>query len=188
MTTRRPPLVDVILAEMGDVFDQLQQGTVEQLAAEIAAARRILAHSAGRTGLVMRALVMRLHHLGLQGHVVGDMTAPPIGAGDMLIVNASTGDLSSGIAHLRAAAQVGARTIVITASDAGAALAAADRVFRLPAQTMLTDRAGGRQSILPMGSQYELCLFVLAELLILELSRILGVTFVEMRSRHANIL
>jgi len=62
--------------------------------------RRVLMHSAGRTGLMLRALVMRLFHLGLDAHMVGDMTAPPIGAGDLLLVNASTGDLPSGLAHI----------------------------------------------------------------------------------------
>ncbi|MBM3525690.1 MAG: SIS domain-containing protein [Alphaproteobacteria bacterium] len=187
MTTRRPDHVDAILGEVATVFDRLRDGLVHDLAAEISAARRILVHSAGRTGLVMRALAMRLHHLGLQGHVAGDMTTPPIGAGDLLIVNASTGDLPSGIALLRAAARAGARTVVITAAHGGEALALADRVFRIPAQTILDDQDGHRASILPMGSQYELCLFVLTELVVLELSRQLGVSFLEMRARHANI-
>lgn len=187
MSTRRPDHVTAILSELASVFDRMPDGLVNDLAKEIAAARRILVHSAGRTGLVMRGLAMRLHHLGLEGHVVGDMTAPPIGAGDLLVVNASTGDLPSGVALLGAAARLRARTLVITAAHAGDALALADRVFRLPAQTMLDDRDGQPASILPMGSQYELCLFVLTELVILELSRHLGITFMEMRARHANI-
>lgn len=182
-----PADVARILAEVGDVFARADRDLASRLAGAIDAARRTLVHSAGRTGLVMRALAMRLNHLGLDGHVVGDMTAPPIGAGDLLIVNASTGDLPSGIAHLESARRAGARTLVVTAATAGRALDLADETLRLPAQTMLDD-VGAPSSCLPMGSQYELCLFVLTELAILEIARRRGATFLDMRKRHANIL
>ena len=41
----------------------------------------------GRTGLVMQALAMRLYHLGLDAHVAGAMTTPPVGAGDLPNLN-----------------------------------------------------------------------------------------------------
>ncbi|MBL8702620.1 MAG: 6-phospho-3-hexuloisomerase [Alphaproteobacteria bacterium] len=177
-----------ILEEIADVFGRAESDLVERLVDEIAGARKVLVHGAGRTGLIMRGLAMRLYHLGLQGHVVGDMTAPPIGPADLLLVNASTGDLPSGLAHLQAARRDGARTVVITAAASGAALEAADRVLRLPAQTMLDDSSGSPRSALPMGSQYELCLFLLSELAIVQLSKRLGISYLDMRKRHANIL
>jgi len=177
-----------LLAEIEAVFARAEPDLAIDLAVELGAARRILCHSAGRTGLVLRGLVMRLHHLGLDAHIVGDMTAPPIGAGDVLLVNASTGDLPSGVAHLASAAACGARGIVITAAEDGAALAAAARVFRLPAQTMRDDLSAKCPSAMPMGSQYELALTLLCELVVLALMREKGLGFADLRARHANIL
>lgn len=177
-----------ILAELERVFARADAAIVGQLADEILGARRILMHSAGRTGLMLRALVMRLFHLGLDAHMVGDMTAPPIGGGDLLLVNASTGDLPSGLAHLAGARRAGARTAVITAAQAAPGLTAVDRVILLPGQTMLDDLTAAERSILPMGSQYELALLVLSELVVLELMRRRGLDFAALRARHANIL
>jgi len=61
-------------------------------------------------------------------------------------------------------------------------------VLHVPAQTMANDLGEGERSIMPMGSQYELALFVVCELIVLELSRKLGVDFAAMRNRHANLL
>lgn len=48
-----------------------------------------------REGLMMRALAMRLFHLGCDAHVVGDMTLPPVGKGDLLLVSAGPGHIVS---------------------------------------------------------------------------------------------
>lgn len=176
-----------VLDEIGDVFARMDAAWIADLAGEILGARRILCHSAGRTGLVLRAFVMRLVHLGREAHMVGDVTAPPIGPGDLLLVNAATGDLPSAVAHLGSAARAGARRVVLTAATTGAARDGADRVFILPAQTMLDDIGAGRRSALPMGSQYELALLVATELVVLELMRMTRTDFDAMRGRHANI-
>jgi 6-phospho-3-hexuloisomerase len=176
-----------VLDEIGDVFARMDGAWTSDLAGEILGARRILCHSAGRTGLMLRAFVMRLVHLGCDAHMVGDVTAPPIGAGDLLLVNAATGDLPSAIAHLASASRAGARRVVLTAATTGAAREAADRVFVLPAQTMLDDTGAARRSALPMGSQYELALLVATELVVLDIMRMTRTDFAAMRRRHANI-
>ena len=50
---------------------------LDAMVAEIAAAKRIVCYGVGREGLMMRALAMRLYHMGLDAHVVGDMSCPP---------------------------------------------------------------------------------------------------------------
>ena len=177
-----------VLAEAGEVLARMAPDAHVALARELAAARRVAVHSAGRTGLLLRGFAMRLFHLGLDAHVVGDMTCPPLGAGDLLLVNAATGDLPSGLAHIASARRAGARVAVITAIPDGAAPRAADLVLHLPGQTMANDVGGTGGSALPMGSQYELALFALCEVLVLELMDARGVDFAAMRARHANLL
>lgn len=177
-----------ILAELERVFARSEADLVQHFADELLAARRVLMHSAGRTGLVLRALVMRLFHAGLDAHMVGDMTVPPVGPGDLLVVNASTGDLPSGLAHIASARRAGARIAVVTAARAAPAIQAADRILVLPGQTMLDDLVATEPSLLPMGSQYELALFVLCELVVLEVMRRQGLDFAALRARHTNLL
>src|SRR5262249_39156450 len=152
------------------VLARTQGAEFGALAEAIVAARRVLVYGQGRTGLVMQGLTMRLYHLGLDAHQVGAMTAPPIRASDLFLVNAANGDLPTALALMESARGAGARIALITARPDSPGGRAADIILRLPAQTMANDLDLGQRSIMPMGSQYELALFVLCELLVLNLA------------------
>jgi len=164
---------------------RVDPAALNALAGDIAAARHIVCYGVGREGLMMRALAMRLYHLGLSVQVAGDMAAPPVGAGDLLLVSAGPGDFStvSGLIHVAKAA--GARIACVTAQPDGAAPRAADTVLYIPAQTMANDNAPA--SILPMGSLFEGAQFLIFELLVLDLRDQLGVSPGDMRARHTNL-
>ena len=156
------------------------------LVEEIAAARRIVAYGVGREGLMMRALAMRLYHLGLDAHVVGDMSAPPVGPGDLLIVSAGPGGFSTVNGLIGVARAAGARTACVTAQPDGQAPKACDRVLVIPAQTMANDQ-GATGSVLPMGSLFEGAQYLTFELLVLALRERLNVDPAAMRARHTNL-
>jgi 6-phospho-3-hexuloisomerase len=166
----------------------LMDGTaaeVERLCDEIVAARRIACHGVGREGLMMRALCMRLVHLGFDAHVVGDMTTPPLGPGDLLLAGAGPGFLATVGALVGVARKAGARTVVITARPEGETARAADAVIHLRAQTMADDRGGS--SVLPMGSLFEAAMLVAFDVASILLRERTGQTAEEMRSRHTNL-
>jgi len=174
------------LDELVAVFARLDERPVEAAVEALATARRIALYGVGREGLQIKGLAMRLHHLGLDAHVVGDMTAPPLGAGDLLVVSAGPGHFSTVAALMGVARRDGARTLVVTAQPAGACPAAADLVLPVPAQTMADDR-GPSTSVLPMGSLYEGALYVLFEIMIVKLRERLGVSAEAMRANHTNL-
>lgn len=153
---------------------------------EIAAARQIICYGVGREGLMMRALAMRLYHLGLAAHLVGDMSCPPAGPGDLLMVSAGPGGFSTVDGLIGVAKTAGARVACITAQPGGSAAQRADRVFHIPAQTMANDQTGAT-SVLPMGSLFEGAQYLAFELLILALRDHLGVAPDAMRARHTNL-
>lgn len=158
----------------------------DRLTAALAGARRIALTGAGREGLMMRALAMRLYHLGLDAHVVGDVTCPPLGPGDLLFAAAGPGDLPTITALVTIARAAGAATLCLTATPAGPTPLAAEGVIHLPAQTMASDRGAG-VSILPMGSVFEGAMFLLFELVVLALRDRLGQAPEAMRARHTNL-
>lgn len=174
------------LAEIGVVMDRIPADDLERLCGEIRAARRIACYGVGREGLMIKALCMRLMHLGLDAHVVGDMTTPPLARGDLLLVSAGPGWFSTVDALLGVAAEAGARTAVFTAQPAGRVPARADLVVHLPAQTMADDQSG-ETSLLPMGSLYEAVQLVTYDLISLILREQLGQTPDDMRKRHTNL-
>ncbi|XP_078441879.1 sugar isomerase (SIS) family protein [Wolffia australiana] len=161
---------------------------VAEIAAVAAGEKKIFVHGVGREGLMMKALCMRLFHLGLRAHVIGDVTTPPAAPGDLLLASAGPGHFATVAAICAAAAAAAARVVLLTAQPAAAAGGSADRVVVVPAKTMVDgDDDGDDDAALPMGSLYEGALFVLFEMVVLRLGPILGQTPNDMRSRHTNL-
>jgi 6-phospho-3-hexuloisomerase len=173
--------VEQVLAEMRGVFARVAPDAVDRLADEVARAPRVLVYGAGRTGLAMQGFAMRLMHLGLDGHFVGQLSAPPIGKGDLLVCVLSVGTLPTGDALIRSAQRVGSRVAVISARPQ---IVAADLVIGLPAQTM----ADPMTSPLPLGSPFELALTLLLDLTVVALMKRLGRSNEDLAARHANLL
>ncbi len=174
--------LEAVLLEMREVFSRMPPDAVAQLAREIADARRVLVYGAGRNGLVLQAFAMRLMHLGLDGHFVGQLATPPVAEGDLLVTALSVGRLPTGDAIIGAAKAAGARVAVISARPH--LVQAADLVIPLPAQVM----GDPMTSTLPLGSPFELALSLLCDLTVVELMDMLGRSNADLAARHANLL
>jgi 6-phospho-3-hexuloisomerase len=174
------------LAELGGVFDRIDDSAVATAVKMIAEAKTVVVFGGGRERLQIMGFAMRLFHLGRSVAVVGDMTTPAIGKGDLFVVTCGPGEISTALALLDVARKAGASILLITAQPKGRAAAFADFVLVVPAQTMADDR-GPQASILPMGSLYEGALFVLFEVMILKLRALVDVDPEMMRANHTNL-
>ncbi|KAL1565572.1 3-hexulose-6-phosphate isomerase [Salvia divinorum] len=158
---------------------------VDEISAASSRGGKIFVYGVGREGLMMKALCMRLFHLGLPAHCVFDMTTPPIGSPDLLIASAGPGGFSTVDAICGVARGGGARVVVLTARPERVGYASA--VAHIPAQTMADDGAGSGRGLLPMGSVYEGAMFVLFEMVVYKLGEVLGRSPEEIRARHTNL-
>jgi 6-phospho-3-hexuloisomerase len=174
-------------SEIGAAVQGVDPAALDNLVLALAQARRIVAYGVGREGLMMRALAMRLYHMGLDAHVAGDMSCPPVGAGDLLVVSAGPGGFSTVNGLIGVAKAAGARVACVTAQPQGSAAALADLVLVIPAQTMANDQGSAAVSVLPMGSLFEGAQYLTFELLVLALRDHLGVDPAAMRARHTNL-
>jgi 6-phospho-3-hexuloisomerase len=179
-------MAQAAIAEIGVVLARAGSHEAERMCDEIVKARRIACYGVGREGLMMKALCMRLMHLGLDAHSVGDMTTPPIGAGDLLIASAGPGSFSTVLGLQEVAKRSGARMMIVTAQPEGEAPALADVVITLSAQTMANDQDAAN-SVLPMGSLYEAAQLVFFDLVSILLREKTGQTADQMRQRHTNL-
>jgi 6-phospho-3-hexuloisomerase len=180
------PLYSAALHELGVVLAHMDDNAVSRAVDRIALARQVALYGVGREGLQIKGMAMRLYHLGLNAHMVGDMNCPPLGVGDLLICSAGPGHFSTVQALLEVARRDGAGTLVITAQSDGQCALAADVVLLVPAQTMADDSQPA-PSVLPMGSLYEGALYLLFEAMILRLRERLHINPEMMRSRHTNL-
>lgn len=172
-------------AELVAVAQAMDPRALDPVVEAVVRARRVMCYGCGREGLMMRALAMRLHHLGLRVSMQGDMTAAPLGDGDLFLCAAGPGELPTASALCEVARSAGARVLVVTAEPTGRTARLADELLVIPAQTMASDDGGG--SVLPMGSLFEGAMFLVFEVLVLRLRDALGETPASMRARHTNM-
>jgi 6-phospho-3-hexuloisomerase len=181
-----PTLVTQAAAEIARATAAVAVAELDALIAALTQANRVVLHGVGREGLMMRALAMRLYHAGLDVHMVGDMSCPPVGPGDLLVVSAGPGEFATILGLVQIAKAAGAQTACVTAMPAAGVPAACDLILTIPAQTMATDQTGGT-SVLPMGSVFEGAQFLTFEMLILRLADHIGASPAALRARHTNL-
>ena len=174
-----------VLGEIDRVLSGISENEIDGLCDAITSARRIILYGLGREGLVMRSFAMRLMHLGLDVAVVGDMTAPPIGPGDLFLVSCGPGYVSTVQALMKVARQSGGRIAMTTAQPQAQLPQQADLLVYLPAQTMADDEQNS--STQAMGSAFEQSLWILFDTLVTRLQTTLGQTTDDMRRRHTNL-
>jgi 6-phospho-3-hexuloisomerase len=179
-------MAQLSLAELERTFHHIAEKTLETLIKEILKAKRICLYGCGREGLMIKAFAMRLFHLGLDVHMVGDMTTPPVAKGDLLIVSSGPGELSTVAALLEVAKTARAKTLVITAQPKSRDAKKADVVIHLSAQTMASDQ-GKTTSFLPMGTLFEFTQLLFFEFAVMVLRERLKQKPADMRKRHTNL-
>lgn len=192
-------LASEICEQIRSVFSKPSTGKsaldviVEEISGTGSRRGRIFVYGVGREGLMLKALSMRLFHLGLSAHCVFDMTTPPISHLDLLIASAGPGSFSTVDAICRVARSSDARVLLLTGqpdSDSESVMSASV-VAHIPAQTMADDEAssssGSGPSLLPMGSLYEGSMFVLFEMVVFKLLNIFQESPEAVRARHTNL-
>src|SRR4029079_10806879 len=148
----------------------------------LAGAGKIAVYGCGREALQVKGFAMRLYHLGLQVSVVGDMTTPPLGQGDVFLASSGPGETTTVLTLMRVAREAGAKVLLLTAEPESSAARLADFTLLIPAQTMASDQGAARSSVLPMGSLFEGALFLLFEIMVLKLKALTGATPEAMRA------
>ena len=104
------------LSALTEVLNKLPDDAAERTACAIRSHGRIFVYGAGRTGLIMKALAMRLAQTGRTVYAVGETVTPAITAGDLLILASASGNTESVCRHAKTARDLGADLLILTAS------------------------------------------------------------------------
>lgn len=171
--------------EINAAFQRVEPAQVAALVTELRLADRIFVSGAGRSGLVLKMAAMRLMHLGLTVHVVGETTAPAIRAGDLLLAASGSGTTASVVKAAETAAAHGARVAAYTTSPGSPLAAVAAAVVRIPA-AQKTDH-GSAVSRQYSGSLFEQVLFTTTEAVFQSLWDEDGAPAEDLWQRHANL-
>ncbi len=177
---------NIIIKELGKVFDRIDLFEVECFVSEIMKAKKIILIGVGREGLSTKAFAMRLMHLGIESHWIWDETTPAIGKEDLLIATSGCGEIGHIHYVVEKAKKCGARVSIVTGDPEKKTSSLADVVLFLPAHVYL-----GTADVVPstqlMGNLFEQSLMILFDMIIMDLMDRLGNTKEEMESRHRNL-
>jgi 6-phospho-3-hexuloisomerase len=171
--------------EISEVFQRVDPAQVAALVTELRLADRIFVTGAGRSGLVLKMAAMRLMHLGLTVHVVGETTAPAIRSGDLLLAASGSGTTAGVVKAAETAAAQGARIAVYTTNSGSPLSKAASAVVLIPA-AQKTDH-GSAVSRQYSGSLFEQVLFATTEAVFQSLWDDDAASPEELWQRHANL-
>ncbi|MGQ9493777.1 MAG: 6-phospho-3-hexuloisomerase [Anaerolineae bacterium] len=173
------------LEELQAVLAQVQGAEVEGLSDLILGSRRTFVVGQGRSGLLMRMFALRLMQLGLTVHVVGDVTTPAIGAGDLLVACSGSGETAGVLTPARRAKQLGAKVAAVVAQSGSSLSRLADHTLLVPGETPKVSMA--QRSKLPLATVLEQAMLVVLDCVIARLGERLGQTNEHMMTRHANL-
>jgi 6-phospho-3-hexuloisomerase len=183
--TTKINLVDTILAEVSTVLSRVDRSQVTELADRLSAATRVFVTGEGRSGFMAKAFAMRLMHLGLDVHVIGETTTPSVGAKDTLVAVSGSGTTAGTVRVAEQAARVGACVHAVT-TDQGSPLAlTADTVLTVPAATKYR-RADEAPTVQPLSSLFDQATHLLLDVVCLQLAEQRGIDNTTARAAHAN--
>lgn len=175
-----------IVAEIGEVLDQVDPTEVERLVADLLAARRVFIFAVGRVLLSLQCLGKRLNHLGIDCQTVGAMDEKPIGPEDLLLIASGSGESKLPAEIARIAKVKGARLALITSASGLTIKALSNTVVHLPCPTKM-EPTRGVKSIQLMSTVFDQALHVFGDAAALIIQDRKHLSHDEVWQRHANL-
>ena len=178
--------IDLVLAENQRVLAKVDLGSLTQLSQIIVGGDRLRIFIAGegRSGLAIQMAAMRLMHLGLEVHVVGEVTAPSIESRDLLITCSGSGTTHGVIDIAQTAQKIGAKVVAITTQQNSPLGELADLVVQIEAANKQKSDLSSEQFA---GSLFEQSTLLLFDALFYVLARHLQQSNAVLMSRHTNL-
>lgn len=174
-----------ILEELDAVLSQIPARAQQQFIDDIFSANRIFLAGVGRSEYIARCFAMRLMHLGLEAHAVGDTTTPPIGPKDLLLFVSGSGETSFLVTIAAKAKVIGTRISLVTAATNSTLMDISNYALVLAAPNKFI--RGGDASNQPMASLFEQSSLLFFDGIVLQIMDKYQITEDEMAARHANL-
>ena len=146
----------------------------------LARAPKVFVYGAGRSGIIGRALAMRLVQAGLSAYVIGESVTPIVQRGDLVIIFSNRGESYSSIQTANIVRREGAELIVVTGRSSSKLAHAATVLVAL----QFPDDPD-RPLLAPLGTVFEAASLRFGDALVAEWMHVRGETGESMRRRHA---
>jgi 6-phospho-3-hexuloisomerase len=179
------PNQTLILKELERALGAVSDAEIVAAQEMVLSARRVFVTGAGRSGLALKMAAMRLMHLGLTVHVAGEVTAPAIGPGDLLLVASGSGTTAGAVHAAEVARKAGAEVLALTTAPASKLGALAQGLIVIPAATK--QDYGGMRSEQYAGALFEQSVLLVMDAMFQGMWHDRGESAAELWKRHANL-
>jgi 3-hexulose-6-phosphate synthase/6-phospho-3-hexuloisomerase len=181
-------IINSLIEEIGLCINRIDINAVLSLLDEIDNADNVFVAAMGRSGISIKGFAMRLMHMGLKVHVVGDATAPAISPGDLLLIGSGSGSTDSLVTMAMKAKSLKTRIALITIDSDSPVGKIADTVVSIPAPSPKVKKyIDVVESMQPMGSLFEQSLSILLDAVVIMLMQRHKLNANDMFRRHANL-
>lgn len=175
----------IILSELDQVFERIDNDSVGKLMDLINNSKKIFLMGVGREGLATRGFAMRLMHYGKEVHWCWDDTTPAVGEDDLFILTSGSGEIGHIHYVVEEVKKTGAKICLVTGVPDRKTGELADHILWVPA-SVYKGKDNVVPSIQPMGNLFEQSLFILFDMIIMNLVENSDTNFDEMSARHRN--
>ena len=175
-----------VLFELRHSLASVNQQDFGRLIEAVLQARRVFFVGAGRTLLSLQAIAKRWAHLGIDVHVVGEITEPAITARDILIAGSCGGMAMLPVGVAQKARALGAPVVHIGSNPGGPLKDIADFMVRIPVRTKL-ELKDEIDSTQPMTSLFEQSLLLLGDIVAMMIIDRKGLVMKQLWEYHANL-
>lgn len=176
--------MQTIIGELGTAAGVIPEAAIARTIEKIEHHARIFVYGTGRSGLMLKALAMRLMQIGRTAYVVGETTTPSIAAGDLLIAASASGTTVSVCQTAESARAQGADLLILTAEPEAKLAQIATPDIIIPSATKHSTSAA---SVQPLGSLFEQMLLIVFDSIILRMNRAQNGANEAMAARHASL-
>jgi 6-phospho-3-hexuloisomerase len=145
--------------------------------------QNVVCTGAGRVGLAMKGFAMRLSHLGVNTHFLGETIVPHTGSGDLLIVGSGSGSTPSILRNVEIAKSKGLSIGLITSAEVSPMKNLADATVLIQAPNKFSSQSDFR-SVQPMTTLFEQTLSIFLDATVLDLMVKFGESSETMSGRH----
>lgn len=182
-------ILSSIVEELGDCFSRMKEEQIQALEDEITSANRVFVAGAGRSGMMIRGLAMRLMHMGYTAYVVGEVVTPAILPGDLLVIASGSGCTGSLTVMAQKCKKIGAKLALITTNPDSVIGHLADLLVHVDTTTCKLDNGSKQKSFQPGANTFEQSVLLISDAIIIDMISALSVDENNeiLMSRHANL-
>lgn len=185
----------IITEHAKGVSKRLREEEVNELVRTLLNSNTVFVAGAGRSGLIARAFAMRLMHLNIRVHVIGETITPSLEKDDLFLGVSGSGETTRVVSAAKTAKNIGAKIVVITSYPKSTLGKLSNLVVKVPGRVKTAEKksytgrqiSGEYESLTPLGTLFEATALTFLDGVIASLMKELGKKEEDLSRQHASV-